>query len=259
MATKQKRRRRGRARGRGRGGNPMASGPKAGLTIGLLTMAVSGGFWLADRSKKKRGGCGARYRYLVTTVTGQTLADPYGWIPTSADYEEWKALAQELTATAIQHFDELGKVECERSGGTNCGDPENASGGSYPRWNALVDDKNRLVERADDLPSTWTTLDIPAGITNARAVISDALCLLDRADASLEFYKASIPPLPGLQEAKAEVPWYAWTALAGMGVSAASLIVGAFVQAPRASGGTTIVVRDDDDDDKIIDVEATER
>ncbi len=236
----------------------MAAAPKAGLTIGLLTMAVSGGFWMAERGKKRRLGCGGRYRYLVVTVTGQTLTDPYGWIPTSADYEEWKALAIQLSDVAVQHFFELGKVECERTGGTNCGDFENAEGGSYPRWNPLVASKNALVEHRDDLPSTWTTLDVPAAITHARTVISEALCLLDRADQGLEFYKAPIPPLPGLQEAKEKVPWYGWTALAGLGVSAASLIVGAFVQEPKASGGTTIVVRGDDDDD-VIDVEATER
>lgn len=253
MARPKRRRRRARNRGRH---NPMGAGPKAGLTIGLLTLAVSGGFWLFER-KEKRTGCGARYRHLVVTVTGQTLEDPYGWIPTSADYEEWKALAQELTLVAVRHFDELGKVECERTGGTNCGSPEGAEGGSYPRWNALVDEKNALVERADDLPSTWTTLDVPAGITNARAVITDALCLLDRADQGLEFYKAPIPALPGLQKAPRKVPWYGWSALAGLGVSAGSLIIGAFVQeSPR--GGTTIILRDDDDDD-IIDVEATER
>ncbi len=259
MARLKRRRRRGRSRAKGK--NPMAAGPKAALTIGILTMAVSGGFWIAERSKKKRAGCGTRYRHLVVTVTGQTLADPYGWIPTSGDYEEWVALAEELSNTAVQHFDELGRIECQRTGGTNCGNPDAAEGGAYPKWNALVDSKNALVQRVDDLPSAWTTLDVNGGITRTRAVISDALCLLDRADQALEYYKAPIPPLPGLQEAKDPVPWYAWSALAGAGVAASSLIVGAFLQAPKPSGGTTIVVRDgdDDDDDKIIDVEATER
>jgi len=239
----------------------MVNGAKAGLTLGLLTVAVSGGFWLADR-KKKRGGCGARYQQLAVTIGGKTLNDPYDYFAWSTDYEEWKALAEELTALAIQHYDELGRVECERTGGTKCGgDPDNIVGGSYPRWDALVDQKNQLVEKVDDLPSIWTTLDFRGGITQTRTAITAALCLLDRADEGLEYYKAPIPPLPIQQEAESGVPWYAWTALAGAGLSAASLIVGAFVQAPKPSGGTTIVVRDDDDDDddKIIDVQATER
>jgi len=218
----------------------MANSAKATIALGVLTLFGSGIYALYDRQHKKMRGCGARYQHLAVTVGGQDFESGYGWWGTSQDYSEWKDLAEQLSELAISHFVELGRVECERSGGGDCDDIEKAWSPSWDRYNALLDQKNALVKKTDDMGSVWFTLDIPSAVSRAKAVITDALCLLERSDDAIKTLGGTPPIIAERGSKKKSLPLYAWTALGGAGLVAAGVVVGQVVQAPASS--TTVVV-----------------
>lgn len=236
MARRRTRRRRNRK-------NPMANSAKATIALGVLTMLGSGVFALYDRQTKHGKGCGSRYRHLAVTVGGQDLDDGYGWWGTSQDYSEWKDLAEQLSARAVSHFVELGRVECEANGGSECSDPDEASSPTWAKYNAILPQKNALVKKTDDLGSVWFTLDIPSAVSRAKAVIVDALCLMERSDDAIKSYGAVPPVIPDAGAVKRKIPIYAWSALAGAGLVAAGTVIGQVVQAPSPAS-TTVVVGD---------------
>lgn len=221
----------------------MANGAKATIALGALTLIGSGVYALYDRQEKKHSGCGSRYMHLAVTVSGATMQEGYGWLGTSQDYSEWKDLAEQLSALAISHFVELGKVECFANGGGDCDNPEKAWSPSWTRYNALLDQKNALVNKTDDLGSVWFTLDIPSAVSRAKAVIIDALCLLERSDDAIKALGGTPPVIPHTQAHKRKVPIYGWTALAGAAMVAGGIVVGQVVQAPAAASTTVVVDR----------------
>ena len=219
----------------------MANSAKATIALGVLTIVGSGIYALYDRQHKKSKGCGSRYHHLAVTVGGQDMDDGYGWWGTSQDYSEWKDLAEQLSELAISHFVELGRVECEANGGTYCDDPDEATSANWARYNALLPQKNALVKKTDDMSSVWFTLDIPSAVSRAKAVITEALCLLERSDDAIKAYGAAPPVIADVGgHKKKSLPLYAWTALGGAGLVAAGVVVGQVVQAPATS--TTVVV-----------------
>lgn len=176
--------------------------------------------------------CGDKYRYLVVTTSGMSLEDPYGWIPTSADYEEWVALARRLSFQANERFNVLGQVEGTATGNT-----------SYPRWNALVELNNRMSQRYHDLSSSWFQVNITEGIQDAQAVITDAICLMEKADDGIRAYGGSVPVTPGVTPTPGTLPpekqktpaWLKWTIIGGsiIAVGAAVTAVAIKVRRPR--------------------------
>jgi hypothetical protein len=224
--------------------NPMAGGAKASIALGVLTLLGSGVVALRDLQKKRSRGCGSKYRSLVVTVSGYTFENPYGMVAFGSDYEEWRELARQISDMANDRLGELGAAECQATGGTNCTDPDEASGGTYPRWNALLDLNNRMTASYKALPNSFTTNPVE-GIGRSQAVINDALCLLEKSDEGLKAYGQVPPPIvdPGASGAKRQIPIYAWTALGGAALVAGGVVVGQVWQMPKTASTTVVVDR----------------
>lgn len=220
--------------------NPIANGPKATIALGVMTAVGSAGYALYKRLQvpKLLRSCGRKYVALVVTSGGLTIDHPYSWPAAFSDYEQWRELARRLNIEAIDRWTLLGEVECEASGGTNCSDPDKASSPNYARYNELVDIQNRMVERYKALPSFFTS-DTPAAIAQAQSVIADALCLMQRSDEGIRHYGGTVPETTTLAPDIDRTPWYLWTGLAGVGLTAIGTVMAAVLP---PSGPTTVVV-----------------
>lgn len=207
-----KRRRRGR---RGTRNNPMKTWAKIALGFGatLSTVAIVGAVYSKVTAKKHRLSCGEKYKYLVVTPSGYTFEEPGSTLPFVGQsmYQEWYALAQDLALQAYQRFAELGKIECEATGGADCRTDE-SSGGSYPRWNALVPLNNAMHAKLEDLSTPVLVVQYGVARSQAQSVIRDALCLLEEADEGIAYYGGSEPITPGLEVG---TPTWKWVALGG--------------------------------------------
>ena len=240
---RRKHKRRGRKKKKGRKGNPMPRWAKAAVITGavVVTGALGYGIYNKITSKRKILKCGEKYRHLVVTADGHTLEDSYGTVPTAADFEEWLDLAKKLALQAKERFNELGRIECEASGGTDCGTDE-ASGGSYPRWNALVALNNRMVEKLDEF-GFWSDWDFDLSyaprIQRAQAVIFDALCLMEKADEGIAAYGGEVPVTPSVTVQTEGTPAWKWFALGGAATIAAGGIGYALSRNPSSSSSSS--------------------
>ena len=128
--------------------------------------------------------CGDRYRALIVTTGGLNLENPWDGFATFNDYEEWRSLARRLTVQAQEAHDKLGELE---------GEP-------FDRWNALVADRNALIEASDALPSEWQAVPFVTKpedwIADAQRVATDAVCFLDRANEAIEAAGGTPDELP---------------------------------------------------------------
>ena len=135
--------------------------------------------------------CGDKYESLAVTPSGYTLDAPGTILPGSflgqPVYREWYELARELSAKAHQKFVELGEI-----------DP------TYKSWNALVESNNEMTEAYEELTApALVVLSYSDARDEAMAVVRKALCLLERAQASIDDIRD--PP-----RFKFKVPRYAW-------------------------------------------------
>lgn len=107
-----------------------------------------------------------KYQYLVRGPDGQTVADPYGMVPTLGDLEEWKTVVSSILRRVRQ--------ELERGG-------DSVPGNLRQRYEGIA-------ARADDLPSAWSfdlnTTYGPA-IVEAVKVAQDAACLLGQVEQAI--------------------------------------------------------------------------
>lgn len=205
-----KRKRRRRRNGKRR--NPMKTWAKIALGFGaaISTVAIVGTVYSKVSAKKHRLTCGEKYKYLVVTPSGYTFEEPGSTLPFVGQsmYQEWYALAQDLALQAYQRFAELGKLECEATGGADCrGD--DPSGGSYPRWNALVSLNNSMHAKLEDLSTPVLVVQYGVARSQAQSVIRDALCLMEKADEGIAFYGGDVPVSPGLEVSTATWKWVA--------------------------------------------------
>jgi hypothetical protein len=153
--------------------------------------------------------CGDQYKYLVVTVDGYTIDNPYGKFPVSGDYSGWLALAKELRELANDAFLKLGEVEKEKVG-------------SYPKYNALLPLQNNMIAHYDDLEYDWHQLSLTTGlieeISKAVHVCVEAICLLERANVAITAYGSAVDVIPDItrKPESGETPWWVW-ALVGTG------------------------------------------
>ena len=222
--------------------NPVARWAKLAIVAGAVvtTGALGYGIYHKVTTKKKTIRCGEKYRHLAVTVSGQTLDDPYGMAPTRADYEEWLDLAKALVAQANDRFKELGDLECEATGGSGCG-TEEVSGGSYPRWDALVPLQNQMDGKLEELDSFWNfdfSLTYIPAIQKAQAIVVDALCLMEKSDAGIQEYGGQIPVTPSVELDQGSSSWK-WFALGGGAVIALGGIGYALGKGPSSASSST--------------------
>jgi len=214
--------------------NPSALGTAA---IVLLVGAAGYGVYRIATDGKDGGGagvglkknCGDKYKHLVITASGYTPENPGGSVPfVDADvYPEWYELATKLSTEAHARFLALGAVECEKTGGINCG-TATASGGSYSKWNSLLELNNRIAARYDGLSDPTWTLDREKARNEAQTVIADSICMMDAADDAIASYEGIIPVTPGaLGSARSPVPWWVW-AMGATGAAAGGVALGQY-------------------------------
>jgi hypothetical protein len=213
--TNPKRRRRKRRSRR----NPMSKFAKVALGTGAVvsTGAIVWGIYNKITAKDRKLACGEKYKYLIVTASGYTLEDPGSDLPFAGNsmYSEWYDLAHDLAKQAYRRFAELGQIECEATGGANC-DTEDASGGHYPRWDALVSINNRMTQKLDDLPGPFFAgPSYGLSRSQAQSVIKDAVCLMEQADDGILHYGGNVPTTPSFGGAEPGRPMWEWIAFAG--------------------------------------------
>lgn len=247
--TDNPKRSRGRRRRRrnGKRRNPMKTWAKIALGFGatLSTIAIIGTVYSKATAKKHRLSCGEKYKYLVVTPSGYTFEEPGSTLPFLGQsmYQEWYALAQDLALQAYQRFAELGKIECEATGGSDCrGD--DPSGGSYPRWNALVSLNNAMHAKLEDLSTPVLVVQYGVARSQAQSVIRDALCLMQEADEGIAFYGGDVPITIGTELGTASWKWVALgggtlLALGGIGYGLSRSSKPSSISAPRSDVART--------------------
>lgn len=198
--------------------------PSALQTTAIVALAGAAGYGIYrvmtdDDGPGRKKACGDKYRHLVVTASGYTPENPGGSVPfVDADvYPEWHALAKKLATEAYARFIALGTLECQKTGGTGCG-TDDVSGGSYPKWNSLLDLNDRVAVGYDELSDPTWVLDREQARGEAQAVIANAICLMEAADDAIAFYEGNVPVTPGtLGLGRSTVPWWIW----GLGVAGA--------------------------------------
>ena len=133
--------------------------------------------------------CSKPYLEIVKTRTGLTPENPWRSklgisMPSPIEYEEWHALALELTEAMYRHFVVLGDIETRK--------------GTFPKWNEFVEESNSVRAAASDLPSAWGTLLQPdfswiPDVERAISVATRAACLMEKIDAALIEYGSELP------------------------------------------------------------------
>lgn len=174
--------------------------------------------------------CGDRYKYLIVTADGYTIDNKYGNFPLSSDYTGWLTRVDELIEMANDAYQQLGTIECQRTGGTNCG-TSSVAGGSYPKWNALITLQNNIIAHRDNLEDDWHQVSGTQGlveeINKAAQVAVEAVCLLDQANAGIQSYGNAPTVIPDITPTPQDErePWWLWP-LVGAGATLAVVAVG---------------------------------
>ena len=118
----------------------------------------------------------ARYQPFVSTETGLTPRDPYGYVATNSDYAEWLDLSErfgQLLALNAKIYNDAGAAW----------QPE------------LATSLESFPVRFDALPSRWNPFTVPGDIMQAVALVEAQACALGELELALDTFdlKAQIP------------------------------------------------------------------
>lgn len=156
--------------------------------------------------------CGDRYRALAITASGYTPDNPWGVALIISDYGEWRDLAEKLVSLVNVHMATLQAIESKQAKGM----PEFLRLSS--EWSVLLAHYEALPEFIFVVSETKTR--------KAIAVVTEALCVLERVDEVIEHYGEEPPGVPSPGRDPAPKPPSGGTLAQGFGTVVVLGVVG---------------------------------